>query len=88
MENTKQPSAKKRMNLTIPADLIQSAKDFGLNISKVAESGIRAEVKKCQEIAWLEKNKAGLDAYNAMIEQDGLPLTGYWLAELQEQGKL
>ena len=84
MRNPKQPSVRKRMNLTIPADLIQSAKDFGLNISEAAEDGIAAAVKKRREEAWLIENKAGLEAYDRMIEEEGLPIPPTWLLNAQE----
>lgn len=74
---------KKSVNLSIPADIVQSARDLGINVSAAATVGLAAAVKRRQEEEWLKANRAGLEAYNRMIETEGLPVKGFWLEELE-----
>ena len=61
-------------NVTLDAMLIEHAKAFGVNVSKACEQGLRAEVVKAQEAAWLEENRAAIDAFNAYVAENDLPL--------------
>jgi antitoxin CcdA len=72
-------SRKKSVNLSIPADIIQSARDLDLNLSEEATAGIRLAVKKAMEEQWLRDNSAALQAYNDRIDREGLPLQAYWI---------
>lgn len=68
-----------RVNLTIRADIIRDAKSLEINASQEAEKGIAAAIKKKRETEWLEQNKDAIDAYNEMVEKNGLLLEPYWL---------
>lgn len=68
----------KPVTLTIPEDLIQAAKTLGLNASKAATEGLQAAVRKAQAQAWLADNKNAIDAHNAYVEKNGIPLRPLW----------
>lgn len=76
-ENTK----RRAINLTIREDLVQEARTLKLNTSRAAEAGILAAIKQAREEAWLEQNKAALQAHNARIEKSGTLLTPGWASE-------
>jgi len=65
-------SAKKAANLTVRADLLDEAKAFKINLSQTLENALISELKKRREAAWLEENKAAIEAYNREVEKNGL----------------
>lgn len=64
-------------NVTLPAALIQAARDLKINVSQACEQGLAAEVAKTRAQRWLEENAAAMDAWNAHVETYGLPLDRY-----------
>ena len=82
---TKEPDApklkRKPLNVSVREDLIEAAKGLNLNTSQAAEAGIAAAVKRAREAAWLEQNRAAIEAHNARIEQHGPLLRPSWLAD-------
>jgi antitoxin CcdA len=74
------PVKRRPVNLTIREDVIASAKELGLNASKMAEAGIIEAVRKAKEQAWLAENKGAIDVRNARIEKEGMILPSpQWL---------
>jgi len=65
-------ATKKKMSLSIDADLSQAAKRLGINLSQEAERGILQAVRNCQDVQWLRENAAAIEAYNRRIENEGL----------------
>lgn len=63
---------KKKMSLSIDAELSETAKHLGINLSQEAERGILQAVKTHQDAQWLRDNAAAIDAYNRRIEKGGL----------------
>ena len=72
---------RKPLNVSIREDLIEAAKGFNLNTSQAAEAGIAAAVKRAREAAWLEQNRAAIEAHNARIEEHGPLRRPSWLAD-------
>lgn len=68
---------RQRLNLTLPAALVNEAKSLGLNLSRACESGLEAAVAAERARRWQEENRAFFDWYNAKVEQDGLLLDEY-----------
>jgi antitoxin CcdA len=67
------PSRKKTAtNLSLRADLVTRAKALGLNLSEVCETALASAIRKQEQAAWLEENRASIDAYNAAVENRGL----------------
>lgn len=65
-------NAKKAANLTVRADFLEEARAFKINLSRTLESALEIELKQRREQAWLEENKAAIEAYNREVEKYGL----------------
>lgn len=61
-------------NVTLPVELVAEAKALNINVSQACESGLARSVTEARRAHWLEENKGAIEAYNDMIERDGLPL--------------
>ncbi len=51
-----------RVNITMPDELYQEAKRAGLNISRVAQDAVRAELARLSKVAELDAYLAELEA--------------------------
>ena len=69
--------ARKPLNVSLEASLVVEARELGVNLSRAAETGIRKAVKSAKEEQWKRENKAAIDAYNAWMEVNELPLRQY-----------
>lgn len=54
--------------------MVHDAKALGINISRACEAGLKAEVARIRGERWLVENKEALEAANAYVEENGLPL--------------
>jgi antitoxin CcdA len=70
-------ASKRATNVSLRADLIDEAKQLGINISEACEQGLEKEVAKTRAEQWLEENRAALESSNAYVEKRGLPLARY-----------
>ncbi|MGH8847141.1 MAG: type II toxin-antitoxin system CcdA family antitoxin [Polaromonas sp.] len=48
-----------------------------MNVSQTVDTLLAEEVKRRYWERWNEENKEAIDAYNARIEKEGLPLAKY-----------
>ncbi|MEM8823076.1 MAG: type II toxin-antitoxin system CcdA family antitoxin [Pseudomonadota bacterium] len=64
----------RKTSLTMDADLLDEAKEYGINISAAASSGLEKVVKAERQRRWQTENQAWVDEYNALVEKHGLPL--------------
>ena len=62
--------SKKPTNVSIDAQVVDEAKQLGINISQAAEEGIRNALRT----AWMEENRAAIEANNKWVEENGIPL--------------
>ncbi|NPT61430.1 type II toxin-antitoxin system CcdA family antitoxin [Paraburkholderia elongata] len=69
-----QPVRRKRTNVSLPSDLLDRAKEIGVNISRASERGLREEVHGAEVRVWVAENASFIAEMNARIERDGLPL--------------
>lgn len=69
--------ARIKVNLTLDADLAQSARALGLNMSRLAEAAIADAAKAERNRRWQQENRQAIDAYAEEIARDGLPLSRY-----------
>lgn len=69
---TANPAKKRSTNVYLSADLIDQAKALDLNLSATLNSALEKAVKERQRERWLVENRAGLDALNGFIEENGL----------------
>ena len=70
-------TARRRTNITVEADLLDEARDLGLNVSAIARAALAAEVAKAREQAWEAENRAAFASVNDWIRERGVPLDRY-----------
>ncbi len=68
------PTGKRAANLSLSADVLDAAKELRLNVSQLCDQYLRETVRREQDRRWREEHAAFIDAYNATLEADGLPL--------------
>lgn len=66
-------TTRRATSMTLDAALLDEARALGLNISRAAEEGIRAQVRAERARRWKEDNAADIAAYNKWIEENGIP---------------
>lgn len=65
-----------KVNLTLDAEVAETARTLGLNMSRLAEAAIREAAKLERNRLWLADNQAAINAYAEEVAKEGLPLTG------------
>ena len=70
-------SAKRAVNLSLNAKVLDSARELGMNLSATVDALLAEEVRRRYWERWNTDNKEAIEHYNARIERDGLPLTRY-----------
>lgn len=73
----KRPTGKRAINVSLDKDIIADAKEMGVNISAACQTGLAAEIKRVREEKWLSENMEAIEATNAWVEKNGLPLAEY-----------
>jgi antitoxin CcdA len=69
--------AKKPTNVSLPNDLIAEARALGINLSSACERGLADAVSKERATRWQAENRQGIEAWNAYVEANGLPLARF-----------
>lgn len=62
---------KQRLNVTVRSDLIERAREYGMNLSSVLEEGLTERLRKSEGERWLAENAEALAYHRARIERDG-----------------
>jgi len=70
-------AAKRPVNLLISTRTLELAKELGMNLSQTVDSFLTTEVQRRYWERWNDDNKEAINAYNARIAQEGLPLARY-----------
>jgi antitoxin CcdA len=68
---------RKSTNVTLPPEVLERAKQLGINLSRASERGVREEIQEAEARRWAEENAELVAAYTAMVDRDGLPLAKY-----------
>jgi len=68
---------RKPTNLSIDSALLEEAKAMQVNLSRAAETGLRAAVAEAKSVAWAKNNASSLKSSNEYVEKNGLPLDNY-----------
>jgi len=68
--NTQAP--KKPTNVSINSDLLAQAKELKINLSATLENALTDLVNAKQQELWKQKNKTAIEAYNQLIEKNGV----------------
>lgn len=69
--------ARIKVNLTLDAEVAQTARDLGLNMSRLAESAILDAAKIERNRLWRAENQTAIDTYTEEVARDGLPLARF-----------
>lgn len=65
-------AGKQRLNITVRGDLIERAREAGLNISSVVEESLTERLRKAEGERWLAENAEAIAHHNARVEREGL----------------
>lgn len=66
-----------KVNLTLDAEVAETARALGLNMSRLAEQAIAAAAKAERNRLWRLENHAAIAAYTDEVARDGLPLAAF-----------
>ena len=66
-----------KVNLTLEADVAETARALGLNMSRLAEAAIVEASKAERNRRWREENSEAIDQYALEVEKEGLPLSRF-----------
>ena len=68
---------RKATNISLDTGIVEEAKRLGINISRACESGLAQQIAEVRGRIWREENAAAMDAANAWVEENGVPLAQY-----------
>lgn len=66
-----------KVNLILDADVVETARSLGLNMSRLAEAAIAEAAKEERNRLWREENAGNIVAYAEEVEREGLALSEY-----------
>ena len=66
-----------KVNLTLEADVAETARALGLNMSRLAEAAIVEASKAERNRRWREENSEAIDQYALEVENEGLSLSRF-----------
>ena len=67
-------TTKRKTSLTLDAEVMDSAKALGINVSAVAEAALKNAVASARHVQWLQQNAEAIAAQAAWHERHGHPL--------------
>ncbi|WP_206735065.1 type II toxin-antitoxin system CcdA family antitoxin [Bosea sp. Tri-44] len=65
-------TAKRPINLSLDASLVEAARAHGLNLSAITEDALRVRIAQENARRWLEENATAIAAQNAWTAEHGL----------------
>ncbi|MDB6106060.1 MAG: CcdB antidote CcdA [Gammaproteobacteria bacterium] len=66
-----QTVAKRATNVSIRSDLLDAAREAGVNLSATLERALAEELATLQRTRWREENRDAIAAYNDYVEEHG-----------------
>ena len=70
---------RKAVNLSLDTGIVAAARDEGINLSRVCEAALRKAAQAARDEQWQRDHSEWIDANNAWVEKNGLPLEKYRL---------
>ena len=64
--------SKKSTNLSLPSDVLETARALKLNLSRELETHLRKVIREKQSEQWRVENREAILATNLEVERDGL----------------
>lgn len=77
-------AGKRPVNLTINSDLIEKAREAGLNLSALAEEAMVAALTRMERARWKEEIHRACMAHDAYLAEYGSLSDAIWAAEADE----
>lgn len=68
---------RKPVNLSLDTGVVEAAREAGINLSQTCEAALRKAAKEERDRRWKEENREAIEAWNAWVEEHGLPLAKY-----------
>jgi antitoxin CcdA len=62
---------KRATNVSIRGDLLDAARDAGINLSASLERALAEDLAEIRRQKWLRDNRDAIDAYNEHVEKHG-----------------
>lgn len=72
MKTAHSRSRRRATNLSLDETVVAEARALELNVSRIVEDRLREVVKEERARRWLEENRAGFDAFERFVEQNGI----------------
>jgi antitoxin CcdA len=69
-------ASRKPTRLSVNSDLLEKARELGVDLATTLEDALALEVHRRQREAWLVENREAIEAYNELIARDGVFSTG------------
>lgn len=63
---------KKPTNVSINSDLLARARDLNINLSATLEQALAAQLRVERRGQWIRENAKAIDAYNRLVEAQGV----------------
>lgn len=67
----RQAPLKRPANVSVRSDLLDAAREAGLNLSATLESALERELAEAKRKKWREENRDAIAAYNEHVEKHG-----------------
>jgi antitoxin CcdA len=68
---------RKATNVSLSVELVDQAKQLGINVSAACQAGLAAEVKAAREVAWKAENRESIESWNRYVREHGMPYDEY-----------
>lgn len=65
---------KKATNLSLDQQLVNEARQLGINLSRACEQGLAVQIAAARRRQWLAENAEAIASSNAYVDKNGLPL--------------
>ena len=69
-------ATRKPTKLSVNSDLLEKARELGVDLGSTLEEALALEVHKKQRETWLEENREAIEAYNELVARHGVFSTG------------
>lgn len=70
-------STKRAANVSVNSDLLDRARELGVNLSQTLEDALKAKVREERRRKWLEENREAIEECNKHFEKYGLWSDGF-----------
>jgi antitoxin CcdA len=77
MEHILEARPRKVTNITLPIEVYEQAKTLDINLSRACEQALRSAIRTEQERRWAVEHAAFIEAHNAFVKENCLPLDEY-----------